>query len=111
MRGVSGSRGGRAIRIPTLTALIAGLIVAFAAAETKPAAKATMYVGTYTGGTSASKGIYTLELDLSTGALATAGAPVESVSPSFLALHPNGRFLYAVNETGDSRADEGGVSA
>jgi 6-phosphogluconolactonase len=33
------------------------------------------------------------------------------VNPSFLALHPSRRFLYAVNETGDSRKDEGGVSA
>jgi 6-phosphogluconolactonase len=80
-----------------------------------PAARAaeaeTLYVGTYTKGNSTSKGIYRLRLDLATGALAVAGEPTESVNPSFLALHPSGRFLYAVNETGDSRKDEGGVSA
>jgi 6-phosphogluconolactonase len=70
-----------------------------------------VYVGTYTGGTSASKGIYPLRLDLATGALTEAGPPAESVSPSFLALHPSGRFLYAVNETGGSAKEEGGVSA
>jgi 6-phosphogluconolactonase len=70
-----------------------------------------VYVGTYTGTNSASKGIYPLRLDLSTGALTEAGPPAESVSPSFLALHPSGRFLYAVNETGGSAKEEGGVSA
>jgi 6-phosphogluconolactonase len=70
-----------------------------------------VYVGTYTGGTSASKGIYRLRLDLTTGALTEAGPPTESVSPSFLALHPSGRYLYAVNETGGPPKDEGGVSA
>jgi len=34
------------------------------------------------------------------------------VNPSFLALHPSGRFLYAVNETGEKADDPGGgVSA
>jgi len=69
-----------------------------------------VYVGTYTGGTSASKGIYRLRLDLATGALTEAGPPTESASPSFLALHPSGRYLYAVNET-DGPKGEGGVSA
>jgi 6-phosphogluconolactonase len=71
----------------------------------------TVYVGTYTGGTSASKGIYPMRLDLATGVLTEAGTPAESVSPSFLALHPSGRFLYAVNETGGSAKEAGGVSA
>ena len=70
-----------------------------------------VYVGTYTGGTSASKGIYRLRLDLATGALTEAGPPTESVSPSFLALHPSGRYLYAVNEASGPRKGEGGVSA
>jgi 6-phosphogluconolactonase len=79
----------------------------FAAAST---GKVTVYVGTYTGGES--NGIYRLELDLATGALAPVGEPTVTVSPSFLAFHPNGRYLYAVNETGDSRTDKtGGVSA
>jgi 6-phosphogluconolactonase len=72
--------------------------------------KVRVYVGTYTSG--ASKGIYRLDLDLATGALTTAGEPTPAVHPSFLALHPSGRFLYAVNETGESRGDPtGGVSA
>ena len=56
-----------------------------------------VYVGTYTGG--ASRGIYLLSIDRSTGRVVS--GPVlagETENPSFLALHPNGRFLYAVNE-------------
>ena len=36
----------------------------------------------------------------------------ETTSPAFLAVHPNGRFLYAVNEMGDYESKKsGGVSA
>jgi len=85
-----------------LAVLCAMLPVACASAESpdapKAAAKVDVYVGTYTGGLS--KGIYRFELDLATG---KAGEPVlaaESKNPSFLALHPGRRFLYAANETG-----------
>src|SRR6266704_515095 len=80
-------------------------------AATRAGGTMMVYVGTYTGGASASKGIYRLRLDLATGALTEAGPPTESASPSFLALHPSGRYLYAVNESGGPRKDEGGVSA
>jgi 6-phosphogluconolactonase len=97
-----------------LVAALAGIAIVAVLANVVHAASGKtlmVYVGTYTGGTSASKGIYPLRLDLATGALTEAGAPAESVSPSFLALHPSGRFLYAVNETGGSAKEEGGVSA
>ncbi len=72
--------------------------------------KVRVYVGTYTDG--ASKGIYTLDLDLASGALTPAGVPTAAANPSFLALHPSGRFLYAVNEVGDfGGAKTGAVSA
>jgi 6-phosphogluconolactonase len=98
------------------TAALAFLSIAGFVPGAGPAAGAAggtlmVYVGTYTGGTSASKGIYRLRLDLATGVLTEAGPPTESVNPSFLALHPRGRYLYAVNETGSSAKDEGGVSA
>src|SRR4029434_2473479 len=64
----------------------------------------------YTSGES--RGIYRLRLDPATGALTPDGEPTESVSPSFLAWSPDGRRLFAVNETGDARTDPpGGVSA
>ena len=55
-----------------------------------------MYVGTYTDG--ASKGIYTFRFDPSTGKATEPSLAAETSNPSFLALHPNGRFLYAANE-------------
>jgi len=95
-----------------LAMLIQCLPLAASSAAPAPAqgGKVRVYVGTYTSGES--KGIYRLQLDLATGALTPDGEPTPTVNPSFLARHPNGRFLYAVNETGESRADKsGGVSA
>lgn len=56
----------------------------------------TMYVGTYTKGTS--KGIYAYKFQRSNGKLTPLGLMAESSNPSFLAVHPSQRFLYAVNE-------------
>jgi 6-phosphogluconolactonase len=56
----------------------------------------TMYVGTYTGGPS--KGVYSYRFQASTGKLTAIGLAVETSNPSFLVVHPNRRFLYAVNE-------------
>jgi 6-phosphogluconolactonase len=58
-----------------------------------------MYVGTYT--RAPSKGIYAYRFQAATGRLTplgTAGLAAETENPSFLAVHPNQRFLYAVNE-------------
>jgi 6-phosphogluconolactonase len=69
------------------------------------------YVGTYTSKTS-SKGIYAYNFDTVTGKLTTLGVAAESVDPSFLAVHPNGKYLYAVNEVGSYKGENsGGVSA
>lgn len=59
--------------------------------------KYRVYLGTYTDRDS--KGIYQCELDLTDGTLSAASLAVETVSPSFLAFHPGGKFLYAVNES------------
>ena len=55
-----------------------------------------VYLGTYTG--KVSKGIYQCELNLKDGSLSSATLAGETSSPSFLAFHPNKKFLYAVNE-------------
>jgi len=60
------------------------------------AANYLMYVGTYTG--KGSKGIYAFRFDPATGKFQDLGLAVATQNPSFLAVHPNGRFLYAVNE-------------
>lgn len=59
--------------------------------------KCRVYIGTYT--RKGSKGIHVYQLDMKTGALTPAAEPAETPNPSFLALHPNGRFLYAVSQT------------
>jgi 6-phosphogluconolactonase len=72
----------------------------------------TVYVGTYTSPTG-SKGIYHFGFDAATGAVTSpVELAAESAGPSFLAIHPNGRFLYAVNE-GDTfeGKKQGSVSA
>ena len=55
------------------------------------------YIGTYTN-TGHSEGIYRLFLNTETGAMRIGGVAAKSADPSFLALHPSGRVLYAVNE-------------
>jgi len=70
-----------------------------------------VYVGTYTG-SSKSQGIYTLKLDMKTGKLTPVGVTSGVVNPSFLAIHPSGKFLYAVGEISDFEGKKaGGVSA
>jgi len=56
-----------------------------------------LYVGTYTEGTR-SEGIYLIRMDRHSGQLRRVGSVAAGPNPSFLAIHPNGRMLYAVNE-------------
>jgi 6-phosphogluconolactonase len=99
--------------LATTLACLALAAFGFAAEPTTAAAatgKVAVYVGTYTD--SGSKGIYRLKLDLASGTLAPDGDPASSDNPSFLALHPSGRFLYAVNEVDEFGGKKtGAVSA
>jgi 6-phosphogluconolactonase len=67
---------------------------------------ALVYVGTYTRG--GSKGVYAYRFDSGTGKLTEAGVAAETPNPSFLTIHPNGRFLYAVNELSTFKDQKGG---
>ena len=58
-----------------------------------------MYVGTYTGPNS--KGIYAYRFDAATGHATPIGLVAETTNPSFLAIDPTQRFLYAANEISD----------
>lgn len=70
------------------------------------------YVGTYTEEGNKSKGIYAYRYDAKTSKITPLGLAAETTNPSFVALHPNGRFLYAVNEVGNYKGpNSGGVSA
>src|SRR5579859_462644 len=59
------------------------------------------FAGTYTAKTQ-SKGIYSFRYDATTGKLTAIGVAAETPDPSFVAIHPSGKFLYAVNESGKS---------
>ncbi len=61
--------------------------------------KSFVYVGTYTAKTQ-SKGIYLYEFSSTTGKLEPKGIAAETADPSWVAVHPNGKFLYAANESG-----------
>jgi 6-phosphogluconolactonase len=67
------------------------------------------YVGTYTGQGSESKGIYAYRFDSETEHLTPVGLVAKTTNPSFLAVHPNRRFLYAVNEVSDYQGQKSGA--
>src|SRR4051794_38046449 len=67
-----------------------------ALAPSSRSAEYIAYVGTYTGANS--NGIYAYRFDSATGKLTSLGLAGESSNPSFVAVHPNHRFLYAVSE-------------
>lgn len=81
------------------------LIVFFAIASF--AADYTVYVGTYTG--PKSKGIYSFRFDPATGKSTAPQVAAETDNPSFLALDPHHRFLYAVNELEQYKAARSGA--
>lgn len=69
-----------------------------------------VYFGTYTG--KDSKGIYVATFDADTGKLGEPQLAGEMVNPSFVAIHPSKKFLYAVGEISDFEGKKtGGVSA
>ena len=80
----------------------------FCLAETK-VPQYLVYIGTYTGEQSESKGIYAFRMDMASGNLTSLGLAGETISPAFLTVHPNGRFLYAVNEVGEIEGKKGGA--
>lgn len=69
-----------------------------------------VYIGTYTG--PKSKGIYAFRFQPATGSSTPLGLAAETTSPSFLAVHPTRRVLYAVNEVSNYESQSAGsVSA
>lgn len=99
-----------------LGSLMAGctsLALAWMAGTPGALAKSTddlVYVGTYTG--PKSKGIYAFRFNAKDGRAETPFLAAETAHPTFLALAPNKRFLYAVGELGTFQGKKaGGVSA
>ena len=96
----------------TWIACLAAAVLGMAGGPVSAAApgKWWVFIGTYTG--PKSKGIYRFAFDPATGALTGGELAAEAISPSFLAVHPSHRFLYAVNEVDDFGGKRtGGVSA
>ena len=88
------------MRASTLVATV--LVILTALSSVPPSAAQAggreyfVYIGTYTRMTS--KGVYGFRFNPATGAVTSLGLMAEIPSPSFMAAHPNGRFLYAANE-------------
>jgi len=88
-----------------LSAIVLGVTVGHCAEE-----GLRVYIGTYTGGQS--KGIYLCTMNSATGRLSEPKLAAETPNPTFLALHPNGKFVYAANEIGKFEGkDTGAISA
>lgn len=88
---------------PVLALLLAVVVPAMAAA----AQEYHVYFGTYS--KAPSQGIYRSRFDVATGQLSPAELAIEAKDPSFVTLHPNGKVLYAVHESVDSKTKPGGL--
>ncbi len=74
-----------------------------------PVGKQHMYIGTYTnpdGQRPVSQGIYHAIFDPATGKMTSPELAAAAENPSFLNIHPNQKFLYAVSKEGQK---DGGV--
>jgi 6-phosphogluconolactonase len=79
------------------------LLATLPAVPQTPNQKFLVFVGTYTDKTD-SKGIYAYEFDAAIGKLTPKGLAAESSNPSWVVLHPNGKWAYAANESGRQSA-------
>jgi 6-phosphogluconolactonase len=77
-------------------------IISFLALSRVYAESLDVYFGTYTSYGNASKGIYRSVFDTDTGDLSAPVLAAEAKNPSFIEIHPNGKYLYAVSESGDA---------
>jgi 6-phosphogluconolactonase len=66
----------------------------------------TLLVGTQTKGSS--KGIYAYRWDAAKGEIELMGLAAETENPTFLALSPGAKYLYAANETESFQGQKGG---
>jgi 6-phosphogluconolactonase (cycloisomerase 2 family) len=81
------------------------------AGHDKKTGRVLAYVGTYTGTRSNGEGIYLFEMNEATGELSGRKLVAKTPAPSWIAIHPSKKYLYAVNERGDYQGHSGSVSA
>ena len=67
--------------------------------------------GTYTPASGVSRGIYTAQLDLATGALTAPALAADGANPTFIAWRPDGAALYALGEKDVVNGKPGGALA
>src|SRR5271163_570369 len=97
----------RRLRLQSLVLLLS--LVAVTPAKDSPK-NCIIFVGTYTA--KDSKGIYAYRLNAASAELTPLGVAAETANPSFLAIDPTNRILYAVNEIPNYKgASSGAVSA
>ncbi|MGH1362770.1 MAG: lactonase family protein [Calditrichia bacterium] len=97
-----------------ISSVLAVIFLASCNPETPPEIAASndvlLYVGTYTGGES--EGIYVYNMNLDSGELSLKHTVSGVENPSYLAIHPDNKMLYAVNELMElDGVPGGGVSA
>ena len=92
---------------PTHAIIFGLLLLISAVALAQPSSQDILYVGTYAD--RGSQGIYVLAFDRTTGTLAERQTIQGKESPSFLAIHPNGKYLYAVYREGKNAQDKNGT--
>ena len=109
MRFHSGMNPTRLLRASLLSL---AFLISLTLTTTAQSGQYLLYVGTYTQDKSSSKGIYAYRYDAASQELTSLGLAAETTNPSWVAIHPNGRYLYAVNEIQNYKGpNSGGVSA
>ena len=88
----------------TLSIFLTGAI---SVAKDAPRSKYILFVGTYT--EKESKGIYAYRFDAASDQLTPLGLAAATTNPSFMAIDPSRRFLYAVNEVPKYKGKAGGA--
>lgn len=75
----------------------------------------TLYIGTYTLRMSfvdgKGEGIYIYQMNSTTGKLDYVATVKDVINPSYLTLHPAGKYIYAVNEISGEYANSGSISS
>jgi len=97
-------------RSPRPFALLLTLLIAIFTALDVRGEDMIVYIGTYTG--PKSQGIYMTRLDPAKGTLSAPEVAAELKNPSFLAIHPNQKYLYAIGEVDEFKGQKaGGITA
>jgi len=99
-----------AVLLTTLFAACVRLVNARGGERASTMSDYLVYIGTYTG--PKSQGIYVYKFAAATGKLTPLGLAGEATNPSFLAIDPSHRYLYAVDEIANYDGKKaGGLSA